>query len=173
MSEQSNENNELISVKDLSPQKRMVLEHKYKRFETSMQTGDLLDGKATTILQSGGFLVGLTGAVSIATKMGENPTGYALAGLAIAFLAFALMILLALWSWFPSNYKAPGTNDIDEIYKNYLGVDSDICFQQILMDVLSATEFSMARNKRKARQVKMATWLLIAQVVGILVVSIL
>lgn len=160
-------------MNELTPQQRMILNRKDRDLEISLQTGDHLDSKAATIIQAGGFIIALTGAVSLSTLIAQQPGGVALAGLIVAFAAFAAMIGLSLRSWIPSNIPYPGTRDWDDIQATYLSakVDLEQCYDQMLSDILGAIDASIERNSEKARDVTIAAWLLIIQVAGILVLS--
>lgn len=155
---------------ELTTQQRLVLDHKYRSFEMSKLTGDHLDSKASTLLQSASFIIALIGALKIPDVF-TSPSGWALLGLGVAFLAFAGMLLLALLAWRPSTVNLPAPQDWDFLFDRYVYEDAEGCFVQILADLNDATDTSIDRNAAKARFVTWSVWLFMVQIAGLLLLA--
>lgn len=162
--------NETNGKSALTLQEQMVLDSLNRTYANSVQTGDHLDNKATALLQAGGLVIALTGVVKI-PEFVATPTLWAGLGIAIAFLAFAGMILLAVLAWRPSSFAHAGGIEWDEIFDDYLLVDAEKCFNQVLSDLTSAIQQNFARNTAKSRYVHLSALLFAAQVVGVLVLA--
>ena len=152
---------------EVSPQRQLVLEQKYRMFENSVQVGEHLDSKASALLQAGGLVIALTGVVKIPGFV-ANPDLWSTIGIAIAFFAFAGMVLLAVFAGLPSDFGHSGNTNWDEMFADYIHQDVDACFDQILADLLEAIERSVQRNRSKARYVTWAAVLFAVQILGVL-----
>ena len=155
---------------EVSPQRQLVLEQKYRMFENSIQVGDHLDSKASGLLQAGGLVIALTGVVKIPGFV-ANPDLWGIIGIAVAFFAFAGMVLLAVLAWSPADFGHPGNTNWDEIFTDYIHQDVDACFDQILADLLEAIERSAKRNRSKAGYVTWAAGLFAVQILGVLLLA--
>ena len=155
----------------LTPQQQLVLEQRQKALDIHIQTGDHLDGKAATIMQAGGLLIALSGAVRIPAFIYNPPSLSPQIALTIAFGAYLAMLLLSLWAWMPSKSVSPGRNDWDWLYNSYISEGIDRCFEQILSDLVCSIDGQLDRNRHKARNVIIATWLLAIQLIGILALA--
>ena len=158
---------------DLTPQQQMILIEQQRRLDAKMQTGDLLDSKAMTILQSGGILIALTGAVSISNYASQHTSTITLVGILCAFVAFLGMVTCALRAWHPSSNPVAGGTTWDELYDDYLVKDTSTCFMQVLSNLLTTSEMHTKRNNAKARYVSLGIWLLGLQVAAILLAAML
>lgn len=157
----------------LSVQQQMLLEQRYKRFDYSMQAGDHLDAKASTLLQSSSIVTGLTGALAFSAFTSQPNSVLQVAALSFAFLLFLGMILAALVAWLPSSFEIPGSGDWDELFNRYIHQDLRVCYDQLLVDVEYAHQLSSKRNSRKTTLIKLSCCLFALQIVGILVLAIL
>jgi hypothetical protein len=159
-------------AEQLTEQQRLTLDMLWRKYDAKERTREHLDGKAATILQAGGLVVVLTGAVSISTFVTPSPTGWTLAGLAFAFALFLGMILCALLAWRPSDHSLVGPTEWDELYNEYINETIDKCYAHVVSNLLGATERNGVLNDRKAHLVGLAGWLFAAQVTGILALAV-
>lgn len=155
----------------LTTQQQLVLEQNRRLYDTVDRTGEHLDGKASAILQAGSLIIALTGATTLPSLVGAAPAPPVLAGLAVGCLAFIGMTVCAILAWHPSDHKLVGSPDWDKYFDLYISKELDDAYNQILADFSHATSLNMVANARKARYVMWATWLLVLQVVGILVIA--
>ncbi len=159
-------------TEQLTEQQRLTLDMLWRKYDAKERTREHLDSKAGTILQAGGLVITLTGAVAIPTIVTQNPTGWTLAGLAFAFALFLGMILCALLAWRPSDHTLVGPTEWDALYNEYVNETLDQCFAHVISNLLGATERNGAWNDRKANLVGLAGWLFAAQVAGILALAV-
>lgn len=157
---------------ELSSQEQLVLEQRYKRLDFSLQTGDQLDNKASTLLQSSSIVIGLTGAVAIPTFATNATTPWQIGALIFAFFVFLLMILAALIAWWPSRVAYPGDVGWDNLFNLYINQPLKVSYHQLLSDVEEAFRVSCDRNVRKGRLVRFSCFLFALQVAGILMLAI-
>lgn len=155
----------------LSIQQQLVLEEQLRMLEAKDRTGEHLDGKAATVLQSGGLVIALTGAVSIPAFVSQQ-TPWVLVGIAFAFAMFLGMLLCAILAWRPSPYAVPGAKTWDELFSDYLYKSGTECYDQVLSNVFAAVRQNHAHNEHKALLVQWAGWLFAVQVAGILVLAV-
>lgn len=154
----------------LTPQQAMILDQQHRMLDTRSATGDQLDAKAGSLLQAGGLVIALAGAVNLPGFVSQ-PSALGTLGIAIAFGAFAGMVVCAALAWAPSKYAIPGTSDWEEIFQDYLFLPVDGCLEQVLIDLISTTKIHETRNRAKSRYVAWATWLFAVQIVGVLVLA--
>jgi hypothetical protein len=157
---------------ELTLQQQLTLEMVRRQYDARIATRNKLDDKAGFILQSGGLVVTLTGAVSIPAMLTQSATGWALGGLAFAFLIFLAMILSALLAWKPSPHNLVGTHDWGKLFDDYINETPERCFERILSDLVGAIGDNSRRNERKAWLVQLAGWLFALQVTGILALAV-
>lgn len=156
----------------LTPQQQLLLDQQWRMLDTRNQAGEHLDNKASTIVQSGSLIIALVGAVTIPPVISQQAPSVQLAGLAFALAMFAGMIICALRAWHPSDFGIPGPTDWDTMYNNYVNESLDNAYAQVLSNVKNSTDKHERRNAIKAKYVTWATWLLVLQVVGILVIAV-
>lgn len=154
----------------LTSQRELVLAQKYKMYDTTTQIGDHLDGKASVLLQAGGLIIAITGVVKIPAFV-HNPDIWAYLGIIVAFSAFAGMVICAVRAWAPAEFNHAGRSNWDEIFNDYINVDLDTCFNQVLSDLVGAINTSKSRNQQKARYVTWSAWLFAIQIVGVLILA--
>ena len=160
------------STDSMVRQYQLVLEQKYAVYDLLVNAGRHLDNKANSLIQAGGFIIALSAAVGLSTFSPDQLNGWALTGALVAAAAFAAMILISLKAWLPSDYEMPGTNkDWDKLFTDYMHKDIGECNAQVLRDLFDAINSLKARNGAKVRLVRISTWLLLVQVVGILVAA--
>lgn len=155
----------------LTPQQQLLLDQQWRMLDARNQAGEHLDNKASTIVQSGSLIIALVGAVTIPPVIAQQAPSIQLVGLAFALAMFAGMIVCALRAWYPSDFSIPGATDWDSMYNNYVNESLDNAYAHVLSNVQSSTDKHERRNAIKAKYVTLATWLLVAQVVGILVIA--
>jgi hypothetical protein len=153
-------------------QKQLVLEQTQRLYDTVDRTGEHLDGKAATVLQAGSLIIALTSATTLPSLVGAQPSPWMLGGLVCGFLAFIGMTICAILAWRPGDHKLSGSPDWDNFFDLYISQEMDDAYNQVLSNLGIAVAANMATNARKARYVTLATWLLVLQVVGILVLAV-
>lgn len=157
----------------LSAQQTLVLEE--KRLMLSMLDGarDTLDARGLGLVQAAGLVLVLAGVVRLpGFVLAPVDQGWALAAVAVAFLAFGGMVGLFLGAMAPLVYTLPGTLDWDELGERYLGAEEEDCFNQVLSNLIEAIEKMMAVNRRKGRCLRWAIGLFLVQVVGLLAMAV-
>lgn len=127
-------------------------------------SGDSLDQKATSVIQLGILI--MAGILSVPSFVISDPAVWVKVALALALMTSLLIISFSILALLPQNYEIPGAIDWDEIHDQYIRVESEACFDQILSDYLHSIRVFRERNARKARLVKCSLSLLILQVVG-------
>lgn len=156
---------------ELSTQQQLLLDQTLRLCDSVDRTGEHLDGKAGTILQAGSLIIALTGATTLPSLVAGSQSPYVLAALSVGFLAFIGMTACAVWAWRPSDHKLVGAETWEDSFTMYINQEPEKAYQQVLFDLLESVGPNMATNARKARYVTLATWLLVLQVVGILVIA--
>ena len=138
----------------------LVLEEQYRLFSVLQDFNDELDRKANNLRQAGLFTTALVIALGI--------SGFTAAPLGVAAAFSIWIIILTTEILSPQDNQLPGAADWGKIESNYLLVDAESCFKQVLSDILAASETVEVINKSKARAVRWAGRLLFLQVMGIL-----
>ena len=118
------------------------------------------------------LIITLTGIVGIPSNfVAQDPSRWAMIGLAIAFAAFAGMVGLAIWAWLPTNFYVPGTLDRDSLYDDVISLYDIYGYDQILQNVLDCAQDNQAVNERKANLIKASAVLFILQILGLFVMA--
>lgn len=145
-----------------------LIDEKYSVYDTLVDAGRSLDGKANSLMQSGGFILALSAAAGIANWTQANMTDWALTAALVSAVAFIAMIVISLVAWSPSDYEVPGTTKSwDSLYDDYIELSPDACDAQVLRDLFNAINSLKKRNGIKVKLVRISSWLLVVQVVGI------
>lgn len=157
----------------ITNQQRLVLDQQQRLSDTIDRSGEQLDNKAAVLLQAGGLLIALTGATVLPDAIAASVSPWTLAGVALGFLLFIAMIACAMLAWRPQNHMLVGAGaDWDSFFDDYISKDVDDAYNQVLQNLLIATDYNRAANARKARLVELAGWLFALQVAGILVLAV-
>lgn len=162
-----------MTMSQLSLQQELVLQQKYQQLQIVLQAGDSLDRKGMTLLQASGLIVTLGTVLSISGFVATHPSPIFMFGIGIAFVAFLLMVWLSAQAWLPRDMEVPGTRNWDEIFQDYIYEDADQCFQQILADTIESISLNNIANLLKGERIRWSVYLLIAQVGGLLLASVL
>lgn len=157
----------------LTTQQQLLLDQQLRMLEARNQAGDQLDNKASTVLQSGSLIIALVTAVSLPTFLNQQQQPLTFLALAFALAIFGAMVVCSFLAWRPQDYFIPGALTWESMWDNYINATEEEAYRRVLSNLLKATDVHTRRNERKARYVKWATWLLVAQVVGILVIALL
>ena len=153
----------------LTPQEQLFLEQKYHTLKMVDQANDSLDRKATNLLQIIILIIALVSLLSIPNLAQGNPTVLTKAGIAVASLAFIVMLGLSILAWLPGRYPFPGPSDFDQAYDKYILASKDDCYNQILSDLLETIELIQELNSRKGKLITSSTILLVVQSSGLIV----
>lgn len=156
----------------LTTQQELVLEQTQRLYDGVDRTGEHLDNKAATILQAGSLIIALTGATTLPAVIAANASLWTLAAVAGSFLLFIAMVACAIFAWRPDTHEQAGRADWDSFFDEYISRERDEAYNQVLSNLMGAIQVNQAGNKRKARYVTAAAWLLALQVAGILVLAV-
>lgn len=155
----------------LTSQQNLVLEQTQRLYDNVDRTGEHLDSKASAVLQAGSLIIALTSATALPSVISGSQSPYGVAGLAVGFLAFIGMTACAMLAWRPQDHKLVGAYTWDDFFDLYISKELDDAYNQVLFNLSDAITINMAVNAIKAKYVTWATWLLVLQVVGILVIA--
>lgn len=155
---------------NLTAQQTLLLEQKYYALTQVDQANNSLDTKAMSLLQSASLIFALVGALEFPGVI-QNPDFVGLLGIVIAFVAFFSMVTLLVFTWSPATYLLLGTSEWDDMYNDYILVDQDESFRQIISDCLKAFDSQVEVNKSKSKKISVAIYLFLAQILGLLVVA--
>ncbi len=154
----------------LTTQQQMILTQTRGLFESTERTGEYIDTsglRAVVVSSALSILVALSllaVEVNLAFLLGALGFSIACTILISAFSAFLLM---------PVKHELPGIADWDNAFDIYISVEVDDAYNQILKNLIDATLTNQAQNAKAARLVKVATWLMFVQCVGVLVLLVL
>lgn len=154
-------------------QQSLLLQQKSQALAMLNQANDNLDNKAANLLQSAALIIALSGVISIPGFIrSDDPTFWIKVGLAIAFLLFTGMIVLSVIAWSPEVNYIPGSLDENwnELYKQYLLVDPEASFNQVLRDYTVTIDRLKTVNMRKGRLVKWSVYLFAGQIAGLMTI---
>jgi len=143
---------------------QQLLDQKYTALAMVERANEHLDRKAIAVFQSGGLLLALSGLLTFSLP----PTVAALAVI-VSLLMFGAMLFVALLVWFPADIELPGAPDWDTVSEKHLTASPSESYDQLLSDVMYSFRVHQSVNRQKVRRVKIAVWLLAAQVAGLLV----
>lgn len=158
-------NDQELLVLETNYQQQIVLEEQYRKLAMRDGANDILDAKAGTIIQASGILVAVLSLLSIPNLIFDDPSVLAVTLAVVALVIFGIIVFLTLFSASPKDYETPGKDDMDTIVSRYLDVSESICYQQVLLDVATSSKQRAVINKQKAKDISIATWLLLVQVV--------
>jgi hypothetical protein len=156
---------------DLSPQHRLTIEQQYFSITQIDRANEQLDAKALQLLQAAGLILVLVGALEIPKFITSDPTLWARSGIFVGFLAFAGMVYLLASTVKPGAACAPGSQDWNEIYDEYLIVKLDDSYNKVLVDCLETFDRLSDLNQGKAKSLQWAIFLFVLQVTGLLTLA--
>jgi len=156
----------------LSIQQQLVLNQLVEMLREVNRSGEHLDGKATTLLQSGALVVALTGALQFSPSIFAD-TLWARGGIALAFVSFAAMIVLAVQAWLPRTHHLPGTTNWDALHQQYLYSSADDSYARMLSNYAGTVDALIAINAQKGNLVRRSAVLLVAQIGGLLLAALM
>jgi amino acid transporter len=151
----------------------LLLQQQLRRLDTIDRANEHLDQKALSLLQISALIVSLVGVFNIPAflETSDPRVNYTTV---VAFVAFIIMIILALFAWSPKNNPVPGpdriSSDAEDIIEwnimlnKYVNVDEKTSFGQGMVNYIDVTERLRAINTLKTRLVQWAASLLVVQV---------
>lgn len=151
--------------------KSLVLEQRYRLYDSLILANNNMDGRVNSLLQAGSIIIGLVTILNISRVSGAYDailSGKILQNLELlfvllVFMSFITMVVLSVYVLRPIGREAPGISDWDETFTFYLY--SEECFEQVLIDLLKSIKEAEALNIYKAKWVPRLAYLLISQVV--------
>jgi hypothetical protein len=146
--------------------KNVILDQKYRLLDSLKDANRHLENKASGLVQTGGFVLGLVAAFGLVNTTRSTTSAWALGA---AFLFFTLSLVALLWSLFPKGREYPGSSDWDDTFNKYLYKESDECFEQVLSNILSAIQNHEDADKEKSDLVIIIGILFIFQLIALLV----
>lgn len=153
---------------DRTTQYNLLLQQKYTTLGMIEKSNDVLDDKASKIMQSSSLIIALTGLLA-SPFVGASLSNVSVFLVASILLAFILMIGLAIVSVSPKSHNLPGTQNWRKNYEQYIFVNAEGTFKQILSDCISTIELLRETNNSKAKFVRISASLLLIQVISLLV----
>lgn len=157
---------------NLSVQESLLLQQRYYSLSQLDQANSSLDNKAMALIQAASLIFALIGALQFPDAIHDH-TVHVLAAIAASFLIFMAMVFFLTKVWSPGDYALPGTNDWDKMFSDYLWVDGDKCYTQILDNCTEAYARLKCSNKLKARRLTIAVYLFLLQIAGLLVIALI
>ena len=146
-------------------QQELVLKEQYKKLDMLDGANESLDEKAKLLLQINALLVAVLTLLGVPKFISDNPSVLVAVVLSIALTIFGITVYLTLYATLPRKYETPGKKDWDLIFKNYLGVSEEECFDQVLSNVIFVNTNLSEVNAAKSRDIKIASRLLVGQVI--------
>lgn len=154
---------------DRTVQFNLLLQQKYGALNMIDKSNDVLDDKAAKTIQASSLIIALTGLLaSPLTKTSLSNISIVLVALII--IAFMAMVGLSISSIFPTAHYIPGSQDWKKNFEQYILVNAEETFNQILSDCLNNIDLLLKTNGSKARLVKVSNMLLLFQVGALLVI---
>lgn len=153
-------------------QYELVLEEQRRILESVKQSGDTLDSKASTLLQSGSILIG---AVALLNTIGLFPSSLSLGdqlALVVTGLGFLGVLVSFVQTYRPSWLSVPGVMGDDAwetMFQDYIHQDEAACFRQVLRDYQNSIGKLRKRNLKKSQWVEIGTYALLFMSVGLII----
>lgn len=160
----------VVQNRPLTSQEEMLLHDRRMTVAMVDNAGDHLDSKALGILQAASLVLALVAVLGLPGRL-PGLHGLALAGLVIALLAFGSMIVLAVIAWYPRAYFAPGSNDWDKVWAEYLVADTTSVYLKVIANYDGLIELFGIRNHIKGKALIGSTVLFVVQLAGLLVLA--
>lgn len=152
---------------DKSNQYNLLLQQKYCALNMIDKANDVLDDKASKIMQASSLIIALTGLLA-SPFIGASITDVSYFWVAAILIAFMFMVGLSIVSIKPKLYYIPGTQNWDKNFNQYVLSSPEDGFNQILSDCLETIDILTETNRKKGNLVRLSAYLLIFQVVGLL-----
>jgi len=152
---------------DRTTQYNLLLQQKYNTLGMIDKSNDVLDDKASKIMQSSSLVIALTGLLA-SSFVSASLSGVSAFLVASILLAFMLMIGLAIVSVAPKLYNLPGTQNWKKNFEQYIFVNAEETFTQVLSDCINTIESLRETNNTKAKLVRISASLLLIQIGALL-----
>ena len=147
--------------------KRLVLAELRSTLSAQFGNADGLDNKLKQLLNSASLILSIVTTLQITT--GVNRIGWLyLVGLSIAFVLYAILIIVIMRALRPATYQAPIPPDWDGIANNYFGKDEESTLDLLISTYIDALDKNDAPLIYKSRMVQVASWLLVSIVITLL-----
>jgi len=143
----------------MTEQQNLLIEQKYISLKMVDRASDILDQKALFFLVVSFSLAGLTVWPSEFSHGGVWPC-----------LAYAVTTIFLIKVVFPSTSFMPGLLDWNELHTQYLMVDEEESFNQVLGDCTATIEYIKVVNSKKATALTMAVGFFAVQIVMLAVI---
>lgn len=161
------------NTSSLSTQQRLVLDEQCNAVNMISQANDHLDNKAMRLFQVSGFILFLAIALRLFGFSPDNDFMLLSTMVIIELLAFVGAFFFLAKIIVPATFPIPGLGSYwDDMFKQYISVSQEDCFNQILSDYLRAYELLRQLNKAKAENLRISGYLLLIQITGLLIILI-
>lgn len=165
---------ETVTLPELTDAQRTVLEQKNRLYDEIVQSNQRLDERADRVVQAGsiifclGTIAGIP--VNLALWSGADlnwPAVLQLGAMGLSFLAFIILIPMALYFFRPIARRVPGDADWEKTFNQY--VNSETYFVQTLSDLMAGIRSAKQVNDYKSKRVLWLIVLLFIQTVALAV----
>lgn len=165
------------TVDELSYQQQLVYDGRELALNKIGEANDHLDNKAKTLLTAASLVTGIVaGAKFLPEAWGSKIGSFASKTLVPDLLLVAVlgMFLLLIWQaiqvWNPKDAPAPGPNDPQDLYDDYIALTVDEAFNHALIDITGCIADAQDTNAEKSGSLqRMGTFFQIQ--IGLLMVA--
>ena len=138
---------------DRTTQYNLLLQQKYNALGMIDKSNDVLDDKASKIMQASSLIIALTGLLA-SPFIGASISGVS-AFLVVSILtAFMMMVGLSIVSVAPKSHYLSGVQNWKKNFEQYVFVSAEETFTQVLSDCIKTIELLMETNSTKAKLVR-------------------
>jgi hypothetical protein len=135
-----------------------------ERLGVQLQQVDASDAKTGTILFIGSIVIGI-GAAAQAAFVGQEREDWVLLLFVIPLLSYLLMVFFALRSWVVRPYfRDPEPKPLRDYY---LSRSPEFTKRRLLTHFIHSYEWNAKVMKKKVRELRIANWFLLAEVVAL------
>ncbi len=158
----------MAKVTDKTSQFNILLQQKYSALNMIDKSNDVLDDKASKIMQASSLIIALTGLLA-SPFVGASLSGVSALLVVSILVAFMLMIGLSIVSVSPKLHYLTGTQNWNKNFEQYIFVNAEDTFKQVLSDCIQTTDLLSETNSNKAKLVRISAALLLIQIGALLV----
>jgi hypothetical protein len=158
----------MAKLVDKSSQFNLLLQQKYGALNMIDKSNEVLDDKASKIMQASSLIIALTGLLA-SPFVGASLSGVSGILVVSILLAFMLMVGLSIVSVSPKMHYLPGSQNWDKNFEQYIMVTAEDSFEQILSDCIQTIDLLSETNSNKAKLVRISASLLLLQIGALLI----
>jgi hypothetical protein len=153
---------------DRTSQFNLLLQQKYGALNMIDKSNDVLDDKASKIMQASSLVIALTGLLA-SPFVGASLSGVSGILVASILVAFMLMVGLSIVSVSPKLHYLAGTQNWNKNFEQYIFVNVEDTFKQVLSDCIQTIDLLSETNSNKAKLVRFSAALLLLQIGALLI----